>query len=567
MSPDPFRLLDRLDPPDQWDEIARRVAAADDDLDLDLAPGPGLRPRRRTAALAAAAALIALVAGTVVATSGDGDGGVTTDRTAPVPTVGGPCPFTLDREAVPPALTPGSGDPVTPTYLRRMSSVQAPPRSPGSWGTLDYGGIPVTVAVFADAATAPEPLPGEQTVELVPDVDAVDVIGWSQVDGSDTCRTVEVRARLPLTPEDRERRAAEGDGAVDVGADAYATPITSRILGAVRLSPAAEGTAATTTVPADELTVGGDCPFRLEPAAGLGPLREADRPTQQFQRTDRPASWGVVAIDGVDVFVGVGEPDPQLTGRPGQRTMQTGSGGLTEVVREGSGYLRRPDEPCSFVTAIAHVPVPDGGISENDPTGEHRADARAGWRIDLVLDAVVGGDDAVLDCAFRGTGEPTPASGARCGPLPDPGTTEPPSFPDLHDPLLDQFPTPAERPVEVYFEAEAWDGFPIYVTRDDATGIVCVRATTITEACTGGPQSVGRAVSLAPDPETGEDAGAVLLGRYPDDATSTEVVGADGEPLADAEVTVAPDGEWFVAWVPHPYVDLRLDGDGPVVHR
>ncbi|HEX7133576.1 MAG TPA: hypothetical protein VF228_13455, partial [Iamia sp.] len=295
-------------------------------------------------------------------------------------------------------------------------------------------------------------------------------------------------------------------------------------------------------------------------------LTPVDRPVDQhFQRTDRPATWGVVTIDGVDVAVGVGEPDPQNHGRPTERSGHGGSAGPTEVAHEGAGFLREPDEPCSVVTVRVHVPVPDGGrVSEGDPTGESTARARADWRIDLVLDAVIGADDAVIDCADRGTGEPRPPTGARCGPLPDPGITEYPLFPDRpdHTPGL---PEPVERPEAVYFEAEAWDGFPIYVGLSG--DLLCIKASSFDNGgCTGGPPMLGRAIQEVADPETGDPGGVVFLRRYPEGTETTEVIGADG-PLDDAVITVAPDGEWFVAWVPHPYTSLRLDGDGPIVHR
>ena len=44
MSPDPFRALDAVEAPDQWDDIARRAAHAGPTVDL------GAPPRRTRAA-------------------------------------------------------------------------------------------------------------------------------------------------------------------------------------------------------------------------------------------------------------------------------------------------------------------------------------------------------------------------------------------------------------------------------------------------------------------------------------------------------------------------------------
>ncbi|HEX7135751.1 MAG TPA: hypothetical protein VF228_24445, partial [Iamia sp.] len=265
MSPDPFRALDRIDPPDQWDEIGRRAAAPG--VDLDLGAVPDIRPRRRAAVLVAAAA-VALVAGAVVATSGDGEpGGVTATSTPGA--LRGPCPFTLDPDVVVPPLVPAAGRPPVPAYTWSWRHPAGADLSvPGSWGTVDYGGIPVTVSVFASPAS---PQDEGATSAFPDDPDLIEVVHWRRVEGAETCRTAEVRVLLPLSEEDAAHRARGDDDLVRTG-DYLTHPVAPRILGAVRLLPADEGTTTTSTLPADQLAIDGDCPFRLEQAAGLGPL-------------------------------------------------------------------------------------------------------------------------------------------------------------------------------------------------------------------------------------------------------------------------------------------------------
>lgn len=120
MSPDPFRRLDGIDPPDQWDAIAERAArSGPDDLDVDLDGDPaGGRARRRTGGLVAAAAALVLLGGTVIALQAGDDGAedvaaATSDPAAEPGGAGGGdsgerCPFHLDPGSGFPALVPGT---------------------------------------------------------------------------------------------------------------------------------------------------------------------------------------------------------------------------------------------------------------------------------------------------------------------------------------------------------------------------------------------------------------------------------------------------------------------------
>lgn len=303
MSSDPFRSLDRVDPPDHWDEITRR--AGHDDVDLDLGTVPHLRPRRRAAALVAAAAVAALVAGATVAGVGRGDGDEDVTATdPPTAAVAGPCPFTLDPELVVPPLRPGAGDPASPYHRQRMSSVQAPPTAPGSWGTLDYAGIPVTVAVYADADT--DTAPAEMAVQEVPgDHDVVEVIGWRPLAGSATCRTAEVRVRLPLTDDDRAAR----DRGVDVDLSGYiGDPVPTRILRAVRLD-------ATVQDPCTQLVDQGP-PEATTGAATSGTVLAGEQADgRRF----------AVELEGDDIVVTVEGQDGYEAGGGGTRPMEAGS--------------------------------------------------------------------------------------------------------------------------------------------------------------------------------------------------------------------------------------------------
>ncbi len=99
MNPDPFRRLDRIDPPDQWDAIAARSEADEPgELDVGLGPARVVRPRRRAAVLVAAA-LVVLGGAVVALRASDHDAeDVATETSTPVHRAGGgpTCPFHLE---------------------------------------------------------------------------------------------------------------------------------------------------------------------------------------------------------------------------------------------------------------------------------------------------------------------------------------------------------------------------------------------------------------------------------------------------------------------------------------
>ncbi|HEV7722706.1 MAG TPA: hypothetical protein VGO60_15545 [Iamia sp.] len=570
MSPDPFRRLDRIDPPEQWDEITRRAAASG--VDLDLGAVPDIRPRRRATALVAAAAAIALVAG--IAIAGVGDAGDeeehTATTTAPAPAdEGTTCPFAV--ESLPGVALDESIVPPHDLALGQDATSRE--------GTVDGRSLRVTVGV-----------PGALASEG-------HSVGSATVDGEQTEAWTTYRAPLdagqrPEGAADPRCTAAEvaidatgfvgsGEGNDTFDGEALA-PLQDRaeeILAAVRLSPPAEGGTTTSTVPAEQLALDGDCPFRLEPAVGTGPLRPIDRPPDaNAQRSDRPATWGSVTVAGVEVLVGVGESDPQRNPTVGDRTGYEGGGGQapgTDTL-EGSGWVAE-EGPCSFVSARAYLPAvarpEDTSSTVPEPVELPSSEVilvsqRLEWLVDVVLDAVVvqgpDQDDLVLDCVSRGPDALPTSGGTRCPQDPDPATLPPVTFPDdFGEAEPPEPPSPAARPGEVYFEAEAWDGFPIYVTRGERG--VCVTAHAGSESCSGGADPKGLSMVEVPDPETGEPGGVVLLGARPAGTASTEVRSANG-PVPGAEVTVAPDGQWFVAWVPIPFTELGMQ-PWPVVHR
>lgn len=378
MSPDPFRSLDRVDPPDHWDEITRR--AGHDDVDLDLGADPHLRPRRRAAALVAAAAVAALVAGATVAGVGRGDGDEDVTATDPPPAaVAGPCPFTLDPELVVPPLRPGAGDPEAPYHRQRMSSVQAPPTAPGSWGTLDDAGIPVTVAVYADADTAPAPA-GVAVQEVPDDPDAVEVIAWRPLAGSATCRTAEVRVRLPLTDDDRAAR----DRGIDVDLSGYTgDPVPTRILRAVRL-------AATVQDPCTQLVDQGP-PVATTGAATSGTVLAGEQADGRRFAVELEGDEVVVTVEGEDGGGGTTRP-----AEAGARFWSGSQGDAGVLV----GWLP-PDavvtgvvRPDSTATSTGLVVWPEGELfAIPDVPEEHEVVHCTAEEVQAVLDAKV--DDSL----------------------------------------------------------------------------------------------------------------------------------------------------------------------------
>lgn len=111
---DPFEPLDRIDPPDQWDDITSRAAELGDVILGEEAVRDG-RSTRTRALLAVAAALVLVVGGLALARSGDDAREVATaDTTTPPPsTIPGACPFSLEPGPDVPSLRP-SEVPATP---------------------------------------------------------------------------------------------------------------------------------------------------------------------------------------------------------------------------------------------------------------------------------------------------------------------------------------------------------------------------------------------------------------------------------------------------------------------
>ncbi len=196
MTPDLFRPLDRIDPPDQWDVVAAR-ATEPDRVDL-LAPD---RPRRaRRAALVGAAAALVLLGGAVVRAAGDSDGSVTVDDEAvaaatdePTPAgVQGPCPFTL-----------GDGiGPVSP--FDGASRPAALPVERTSTGIVVVDDLEVVVSL-GGSALLDGPVAPAETVHRAQAIDTgagtITVSASRAVATEGPCPDAEVVTVLPLLPE------------------------------------------------------------------------------------------------------------------------------------------------------------------------------------------------------------------------------------------------------------------------------------------------------------------------------------------------------------------------------
>lgn len=141
MTTDPFEPLGRIDPPDQWDDIAAR--AADPDVELDEPAGGGRRPRG-LALLAVAAALVLVVGGLALATSGDDDELTAANGPGSVggAVIPGECPF---------SLAPGEGlpdlQPADPWFPATTSADALDPPTVGR-GQVDGIQVDVQVSTF-----------------------------------------------------------------------------------------------------------------------------------------------------------------------------------------------------------------------------------------------------------------------------------------------------------------------------------------------------------------------------------------------------------------------------------
>ena len=164
MPADPFEPLRRVDPPDQWDDIAARTAEASTEPH---AGDPRRSRRPQVLALAAAAiALVALVGAIAVAATGDRveQLDATLDEpAAPPDLVPGDCPFWLEPGSGVPTLRPG------PLSFDPTDTVVDGP----TVGIGQVDGIEVEVA----AATFPAS-PSQQRARWSADDDAGIAIGW-----------------------------------------------------------------------------------------------------------------------------------------------------------------------------------------------------------------------------------------------------------------------------------------------------------------------------------------------------------------------------------------------------
>jgi hypothetical protein len=209
MSPDPFRALDRLDPPDQWDEIACRAGSDDVDVDVDLDTVGTLRPRRRAALLVAAAAAAALIAGIAVAGPDDGGDEGVSATDPPATGEAADCPFHLDPAADLPAVIPLPTEQVSEDAVVWRSVPEMGPVS--TWGRTRADGTDVLVGVGAPApeaeATTSLGIAGTSGGRRRADGTritgaTVTVVGSTTLTGPEPCSLVKVFVEVPMLPED-----------------------------------------------------------------------------------------------------------------------------------------------------------------------------------------------------------------------------------------------------------------------------------------------------------------------------------------------------------------------------
>ena len=551
MSPDPFRALDRLDPPDQWDEIARRAGSDDVDLDLD-ATVRALRPRRRATLLVAAAAAVALVAGIAVAGPDDGrDEGVATDP--PVTTEAPDCPFHLDPAADLPPVTPVpteeiAEDPVVWHSLPDMGPVS-------TWGRTRVDGTDVLVGVGAPAPDAAVTTDlgiagtsgGKRRGDGTRITGAtVTVVGPTTLIGPEPCSLAKVFVELPMLPEDDQEEFvfADLDQAHYVGA---ARPAIERVRDAVALD-AGTGCSVSAPGPAPEWGAepdGGDDRFGGELRDGRPyEVRTGDGGTEVW--VDGRWAAGPARADGLPVT-------------------ETGSGWLATDENSGRGLaygVRPPGAVRTYAVTPDGVQVCDRITFSPDGRWFALPDVDRDWVI-VHLDA----DGALVLDLDPATGCPIDGD---C-PEPEPGataTTEPAATEQPQTTLADSI---------MSWTGPLTDGRTYQVMVDDDGSVQAF----VDDAPVGEPESVPvwpptaeglilpSSVSFSLDPD-GDDAtlDQVVVGARPPGAVVTEARGPDGERIELPSLALSPDGRFYAL---HGldlefWADAREEGWWPIVH-
>ena len=547
MSPDPFRALDRLDPPDQWDEIARRSGS--DEADVDLDPVRTLRPRHRAVALVAAAAAAALVAGIAVATTHDGDEGaatVATDPRAPF-AEDADCPFHLDPAADLPPVTPVPTEEVSEDLVVRRSLPAMRPLS--TWGRTRVDGTEVLVGVGA-----PEPDAGVSTDLGIAGTSGgkrradgtritgatVTIVGSTTLVGPEPCALAKVFVEVPMLPEDdvEEFVFADLDQAHYVEA---ARPTIERVRDAVALDA---GTGCTVSAP-------GPAPeWGVEPDVVENRFGDelADGRTYEI----RPLGDGTeVWIDGRWAAGPADSLDDPVT--------VVGSGWLATNGNSGRGLaygIRPPGAVRTYAVTGDGVQVCDRISFSHDGRWFALPDVDRDWVI-VHVDA----DGAlVLDLS--------PAAGCpidgEC-PTTEPGstaTTEQPQTTLAEDVISWTGPLTDGRTYQVMVEGDRVQAFVDDAPVGEPAGVPVWPPT-----AEGLILSSTVSFPLGPDPVDGSF-DQVVVGARPPGAVTTEARNPEGDRIALPSLALSPDGRFYAfhGLALEPYADAREDGWWPVVH-
>ncbi|WCO65788.1 hypothetical protein PO878_14895 [Iamia majanohamensis] len=397
----PFDPLDRLDPPDQWNDIAARAA----DPERVAVAGPDRPPaggrRRAAAVLAVAAAVVLLVGGIALARSGDGGGEVSTAASPPggPDVIPGACPFSTE---------PGPG---VPTLEPAPRPVDAPSAAldPPTVGVGRVGDLRVAVAVSSFPPGEVEVrerwsttgegvaigwLAGEDPIQVLrtgdlglgPDLLAVSG-GGHLGDPVDRCRDVLVQVVQPnpgadtrgdvppatTAPRDEgtstggstagsesaTTASARGESDDDPAAvaEAEARALIEEVLEAIRFP---ESDATTTTAAEDEPegTIDGECPFYLDPAAdlpALGSGRAIDVPAALVAPTVGFARLGDDAIEVAVSTLPASEAQRQ------DRWSTTEAGVDIGWLQPGSAILPTDPVPAGDTQVGGPIPIAVGG--------------------------------------------------------------------------------------------------------------------------------------------------------------------------------------------------------------
>lgn len=414
----------------------------------------------------------------------------------------------------------------------------APPTSTGPPTTA----APTTTAPSPAPADDEDPTPSTETTTT-----SSPAVSGSCVDSSVPCDDTVVPGD---EPDPAVGDPADGDPAV--AAEAEARALIEVVLGAVRFpEPAPADDGDDDTAGDSGVIVPGECPFSLDPAAGLPALepgRSIDAPAALVAPTVGAARVGEgraievaastfpsSAVQGQDRWsspddaVDIGWVEPGAVGvlPSAEDLADLGvGGGATQIVQAG-GHLGPDDEPCRDVLVRAYVSDGEGSgdpEASTEPFDTEAAGAEARALIEEVLQAI----------RFPGSEDANP-----------PPTTAPTTAAETSAP-----PTTAARPptspdTQVVGTLTSPPGTPYTVGEDPEQGLLV----TFGDLYLGGgvPRS-------SPDDPTPRQAGdteysSLYFGYFPEGADGAVLI-SDGGQQVDAKVS--GDGRIWAAAHPSP---------------